>query len=955
MNRLVSGAVLCLSSLSSLSGFAAPDTVVVFSPTDSEAVKFAASEFVKYAKKLNDSEVILSADELGETKAPTIVVVMLADRDAAPASLRPLTKKLLADVPESEEGFLIHSESAGDRKYLFLIGRSPRAVVYSVYHYLERHCRVGFFKDFVEYVPTGSGLALDDLHESSEPVFPYRGLGISHPDFRGGGASNDLFSLDWRYKKKSNQTGSPNAKILEQRGGFARLSAGPVPFSVAMGYPLATAELFPKGIHSDGFSNWRGGKWYATNLIVDEYEDALKVTRLMFGGIIEKGAPEDSGHLYYFGNIAEAGELNYVAEPMMNATWKLLLEYDPQARMFLESYGSDKVPFLKRPYKMVLWDNQTDDHFLPTRLRNGSTFNSKCGLFGKNWVFCPCLGGGDDWVFTPGIATTTRIVKDMAARPNRKNCVALMIFADAMSHWIFEDLYAQLAWDPRDITLESWMDDFVERRFGKGSARQMAKSLSELVHTLETVRTIGYNNYVFDFWGVFKSDDACWFKTVQRDWWGYIHGQRNYLRLQRTLLLALEEADAQSENLGYDHYMLDVYKLFATDAFKFSLIKMHHHYFAATEAFKRGDDDASVAEDIKGFESNAALCDLVLRTLQDALSTVSIYRMQDRSDPEPVSTERKDGLLKWQNSRQAVFELVGGIYRPRFAVMVDAMRERLKRREIEIIDSRRIHPWYPSPEPYYMHASAKDPEINAKTNKVVSDFVESPVILESFPGSTAESIRAGLRRLDDAGMLYHAGMESLDAIASNFPLSNPPIKPLGYQPVKRNGSTFTFSPLHIGLQAPYNGSGAGHWFDTSEKLEITFKYRGRSRQAVDPSNTLELVIMLDGEQAAKILLDPSRREDPLQIRITHGNDAVQIRHGRKTREEPWSGTRDLCALKIESNYTGVGEPPEVEVFDARVNDDPVPFYTDLWHELPTVEEVEALDRKVTTLRRRVLP
>ena len=93
----------------------------------------------------------------------------------------------------------------------------------------------------------------------------------------------------------------------------------------------------------------------------------------------------------------------------------------------------------------------------------------------------------------------------------------------------------------------------------------------------------------------------------------------------------------------------------------------------------------------------------------------------------------------------------------------------------------------------------------------------------------------------------------------------------------------------------------------------------------------------------------------MQIRITHGNDAVQIRHGRKTREEPWSGARNLCALKIESNYTGVGEPPKVEVFDARVNDDPVPFYTDLWHELPTVEEVEALDRKVTTLRRRVLP
>ena len=73
------------------------------------------------------------------------------------------------------------------------------AATYGVYHYLEKYCRVGFFKDFVEYVPAGSGLVLDEVDEAAEPGFEYRGIGGRHPYLRGDGLPVDDNVGEWDY------------------------------------------------------------------------------------------------------------------------------------------------------------------------------------------------------------------------------------------------------------------------------------------------------------------------------------------------------------------------------------------------------------------------------------------------------------------------------------------------------------------------------------------------------------------------------------------------------------------------------------------------------------------------------------------------------------------------------------------------------------------------------------
>jgi hypothetical protein len=53
----------------------------------------------------------------------------------------------------ANEGFVVRSAEADGKKHLVLLGGSPKATLYGVYHYLESVCGVGFFGDG-EYIPS---------------------------------------------------------------------------------------------------------------------------------------------------------------------------------------------------------------------------------------------------------------------------------------------------------------------------------------------------------------------------------------------------------------------------------------------------------------------------------------------------------------------------------------------------------------------------------------------------------------------------------------------------------------------------------------------------------------------------------------------------------------------------------------------------------------------------------
>jgi len=476
----------------------------------------------------------------------------------------------------------------------------------------------------------------------------------------------------------------------------------------------------------------------------------------------------------------------------------------------------------------------------------------------------------------------------------------------------------------------------------------MSQSVREYVQIMDDCRYFGYNNYVFDLTAVHKTDDQCWFKTLRRDWWGYVDGQRNLLRMQRALLVALGEAGNQAGNRAYDQYIVELYRFLAAEAFKFPLIKLHHHYYRATEAFKRikRRDRNMAMRHIGRFAAAAAGCDLVLQTLQDVLSTQDQYRMQDLAGRHELTSENKKSYLGWQNCRQDVFELVGGLYRPRFAVMVEAMRERLERGETEIIDSKMIQPWYPGPDPYFYYPTAKDPDVLVKQQQVAENFVSQSLELKTFEGSTAAAACSGLGRLERAGLLFHDGMETNERIADRFPLSDPPNLPSGYHPIRVQGPhTYVLEPLYYGHQIPYNGPGVGAWFETEGGLDLRFNYRGIGPDGVHRDNSIRLELNLDGSTVHVWHFDPDQREFVEAGCVLEGR-TLHIRHGSQKQEKTLPRNPQYGTLRIVSHDTAQGVRPRIELHNLRLNGDPVTLYDDVWHQPPTVKGVMSLKAEV---------
>lgn len=130
-----------------------------------EPVRFAAEELASYLTRITDGEVALV--EEGATD------FLLATADAAP-SVASVAAKLSG---RGAEAFAL--ETVGDR--LALVGNSPRAVVYAVYHFLETHlgCRWYTPDPEEEVIPRRSrddvrALIARGIAEVEEPDFSIR-------------------------------------------------------------------------------------------------------------------------------------------------------------------------------------------------------------------------------------------------------------------------------------------------------------------------------------------------------------------------------------------------------------------------------------------------------------------------------------------------------------------------------------------------------------------------------------------------------------------------------------------------------------------------------------------------------------------------------------------------------------------------------------------------------------
>jgi hypothetical protein len=149
--------------------------------------QFAAQELQRHLRAISGAELPLVSDANRER------AVCVGFSEAVGDELR----KQLAG--RGEDGYLMRT--LGPR--VVLLGNSPRATLYAVYHFLEKRLGCGWCVPGDDTVPKQSTIQLAAFDDAlGPPAFPVRQL-ILHP-FGGQNLSNNILHIDWLAKNRLN-------------------------------------------------------------------------------------------------------------------------------------------------------------------------------------------------------------------------------------------------------------------------------------------------------------------------------------------------------------------------------------------------------------------------------------------------------------------------------------------------------------------------------------------------------------------------------------------------------------------------------------------------------------------------------------------------------------------------------------------------------------------------------
>lgn len=167
------------------------DYTIVVDADAPAPVAFAAEELQKYLLQITGVRLPIATDAAGEA------VVWVGDSGRLPAELAPLRADLES---RGEDGYLMQ----GRGRRIVLAGRSPRATLYAVYHFLEQHLGCGWCVPGDDTVPRRTEVRLPPFDDRVGPpamamrqiiIFPYGGEWL---------AKNNVPHTDWLAKNRFN-------------------------------------------------------------------------------------------------------------------------------------------------------------------------------------------------------------------------------------------------------------------------------------------------------------------------------------------------------------------------------------------------------------------------------------------------------------------------------------------------------------------------------------------------------------------------------------------------------------------------------------------------------------------------------------------------------------------------------------------------------------------------------
>ncbi|MBC8460938.1 MAG: alpha-N-acetylglucosaminidase C-terminal domain-containing protein [Deltaproteobacteria bacterium] len=337
--------------------------------------------------------------------------------------------------------------------------------------------------------------------------------------------------------------------------------------------------------------------------------------------------------------------------------------------------------------------------------------------FGKPWLLGFLVAYGGTTMLHGDLAETIKLVQQVAADPKAENCLGISVQPEALRHnYLHFDLLSRLGWKPSGIELESFLEDYAIRRYGKESAQKMVECLKELVSSVYGDTWLTCPLYMFRITNEHMRSGNPY----------GIHQSKKFLpHLQKALQIALEESDRLGDSLFYQHDIIDIARQFLSDLFNLHVARL-------AMAFR--------AQDREAFEREASVLLDILTSQEMLLSSSDYFCLQPIIDkamalpnaPKDYEQRIRDILTVWADkildyAHKDYYELVRFYYHPRVDAFIEYLREKLANGSREI----------------------KDEELTPLYHKIEQAWVKKPFKVEKsekYAGTPVEAATQLLRK-----------------------------------------------------------------------------------------------------------------------------------------------------------------------------------------------------------------
>ncbi len=630
------------------------------SDKETQRYALAASELARYLGEMSGAKVSVVAPG----KMPAGKSVFVVGNGQSNALAAELAKRGIVDLTlpsDNRDAYVVRSGRDGARNFVVMAGANSLATLYAVYDYLERYCDVGTFMDG-EHVPKRKTVPVEGVSVAETPRFRDRHFGYSmgygmkkyFNQFRTAGEMNQL--MDWMVKRKLNRTG----------WGFFAYPGGTESGSV-FGY-----ECKPEEDYGAGWPRaWTYSPEYRTKMLQDWFTYArargIQIFYAMEFGLVPVSYRQKHPELPYVPNLGYDANVLQPDTPECLAVMKQYLDeiirlygtdHIYQATPFCESTGgaTPEAAFevklkaarslcntLSKLDPQYIWQSDSWDFgavpsvwtgerlakyfselkplhermYIYDTTSDANPFWRRTNFFGGvPWAFGVLHSfQGDDYLHG-NMPAMIRLVSEAADDPGSANLKGMYHVPESFGHNVmFFQLTTALTWDPKEVELEGFLQDYCRTRYGRASYKAMLDCSHVLVDA--AYRGGGIDVY-YQRMGITYNPGA---SAPFDDYQAY---QRLYPELCREIPLmeqavekALGEAKRERGNSLFENDLVDYARTMLG-------LKSNYYIIKAYEAFK--------AKKQAAFEENAAQALKCLDGIAAILSTRPDFSIQKTID-----------------------------------------------------------------------------------------------------------------------------------------------------------------------------------------------------------------------------------------------------------------------------------------------------------------------------------